>query len=232
MSMNRPITNDKVWFVVPAFNESQRLESVVKEVSAKYNIVVIDDGSTDSSGAIANKSGAYVLTHSVNLGQGAALQTGIDFALLKSAEIIITFDSDGQHHLSDAETMINVLQNDPSLDVVLGSRFTGKAENIPKLRRVFLKLSVMFTNLTTGLSLTDSHNGLRAFTAKGARNIRITQNKMAHASEILEKISQQKIPFKEIPVTITYTEHTLAKGQKISGASKIVEDLIISRVFK
>ena len=86
---------------------------------------------------------------------------------------------------------------------MLGSRFGGKAENMPAFRRAFLKQSVLFTNLTTGLTLTDSHNGLRAFTAKGAWGITITQNKMAHASEILEKISHNKIPFKEIPVTIT-----------------------------
>jgi glycosyltransferase involved in cell wall biosynthesis len=186
---------------------------------------VVDDGSSDGTGGAALFAGAVTLRHSLNLGQGAALQTGIDFALSQSAEIIVTFDADGQHDPNDIVAMER-LRRENGVEMVLGSRFIGHAEHLPATRRIVLQLARFFTNLTTRVKLTDAHNGLRLMTASAASRIRITQNRMAHASELIEQIRVHKISFVEAPVTIRYTDYSLAKGQKLSGAPKIFADLL------
>lgn len=219
---------DRVWFVIPMFNEGARVADVVRPIVERgFNVVAVDDGSFDDSSAFASQVGAHVLRHLINRGQGAALQTGMDYALAQGAERIVTFDSDGQHGLDDAESMLTVLNTTDS-EVVLGSRFRGKAIRMPLMRRIVLKLAIVFTNATTGLPLTDTHNGLRALTRGGAEKVKLRQDRMAHASEFLAIIAAKKMRFTEIPVTITYTDYSMAKGQRLSNAVRIIEDLVFS----
>ena len=226
MSNSRAQSN--VWFVIPALNEGPRVGEVIAEViEAGYNAVLVDDGSTDGTATVASENGAYVVSHLINRGQGAALQTGIDYALQQDAKKIVTFDSDGQHRLEDAVLMLETLDQ-PNCEVVLGSRFRGKAIDMPFMRRIVLSAATIFTNLTTGLKLTDTHNGLRALSAEGAAQIKLRQDRMAHASEILSIIARKKIPYIEVPVTIVYTEYSLKKGQKLSNSLRILEDLMFA----
>lgn len=217
--------DDAVWFVIAAFNEGPMIVEVVRRVSALANVVVVDDGSSDDTGARALDAGAHVVTHLVNRGQGAALQTGLEYGLSQGAEFLITFDADGQHDSDEAMAMIEVCRS-RSIDIVLGSRFLGRTVNMPLSRRLTLKAAVLFTRLSMGLNLTDAHNGLRVFTRHSAEEIRITQDRMAHASEILSEIGRKRISFVEYPVTITYSDYSLAKGQKISNSIRILEDMI------
>lgn len=222
-------TTRRTWFVIAAYNEESVIRKVVADVRAVYpNVVVVDDGSEDNSGAEALSAGARLVTHPINLGQGAALQTGITYALRNDAGFIVTFDADGQHRVDDVSAMLDLLQS-KNCDVVLGSRFVGTTENIPTMRRLFLKAAILFTRVSTGLKLTDTHNGLRVFRAEAAGKIRLQQNGMAHASEILEQISQLEMTYVEAPVNVRYTEYSLRKGQKTSNSLNILIDLIMER---
>ena len=212
--------------IVPAFNESAIIGPNVTSLRSRFaNVVVVDDGSTDVTAAAALAAGAVVLRHAVNAGQGAALQTGIDYALAHGAAFVATFDADGQHQVEDLVTMLAALQTG-SYDIALGSRFLGHAEGLPFARRLVLKAAVLFTNLTTGLQLTDAHNGLRVMTGQAARRLHIFQDGMAHASELIEQVGRLGLRCVEVPVTITYTEYSQAKGQRLSNSLLILRDLV------
>lgn len=223
---------NKLWVIIPAFNEGQVIKDVVGKVRALYpNVVVVDDCSSDDTSAMACSIGAIVLRHSINLGQGAALQTGISYALARGAEMIVTFDADGQHRFEDIAVLL-AKQAETGADVVVGSRFLGKAKNIPRLRKWMLKLAVVFSRLTSGVHLTDAHNGLRLLTRHAAQCIRIRQNRMAHASEIINQISANNLSVVEVPVTIVYSNYSLHKGQSLGNALNILAELFVARLNK
>jgi len=222
----QPLARARTWVVMPAFHEAQVIRRSVTELRTQFpNVVVVDDGSHDATAEEALAGGAVVVRHPLNLGQGAALQTGIQFALARGADFIATFDADGQHHVEDLVALLEVLEREP-LDIVLGSRFAGRAEGLSLARRVFLKAAVLFTNLTTGVRLTDAHNGLRVMTAAAARRIEIRQDQMAHASELVAQIGRLGLRFKEVPVTITYSPYSVQKGQRLSNGFRILSDLV------
>ena len=221
--------NLAVFFVVPAYNEGASVGVVVRRVKEKYpNVVVVDDGSADRTPARAKEAGAMVLRHLINRGQGAALKTGIDFALAQGAGIIVTFDSDGQHQLEDVEALIAPIR-EGRCEVALGSRFLHPESRVPFVRKVTLKLGVIFTRLVSRVRVTDTHNGLRALSRKAAEQIRIRQDRMAHASEILDEIGRLRLSYCEVPTRIVYTEYSKQKGQRSSAALRIVWDFLIGK---
>lgn len=191
------------------------------------DIIVVDDHSEDETAKLAFESGAIVIKHPMNLGQGAALQTGFNFALKEGADIVITFDADGQHRIEDALKMVEVIAADQA-DIVCGSRFLGtKSFNMPLSKKIWLRLATIFVRITTGVKVTDAHNGLRALSKKALKVISIKQNRMSHASEIISNIKKHRLRYKEIPVTILYTEYAISKGQKLKNSFNIVKDLFI-----
>lgn len=220
------------WVVMPAFNEGQPIRAVVEQVRLVFpRVVVVDDGSSDDTAAQARAAGADVVVHPVNLGQGAALQTGFDWALSRGAEWVITLDSDGQHDPADARALLaRALRQ--GWDVGLGSRFLGQTEGMPTSRRWLLKAALQFQNVTTGLRLTDVHNGLRVLSRRALQRLRIRQNRMAHASEIVSLIADSGLKVGEGPVTIRYTAYSLAKGQSALGAVHILFDLLMARLSR
>jgi glycosyltransferase involved in cell wall biosynthesis len=221
---------DQVWVVITAYNEAGVIGRVVSDVRRRgFRVVLVDDGSADATCEIAARAGAAVVRHPVNLGQGAALQTGIEFALGAGAEFVVTFDADGQHRAAEIETLIDALRESRA-DFALGSRFLGATVNLPPARRLLLKAATWFTRLTSGLRVSDTHNGFRAMTRCGAASIRLRQNRMAHASEFLEQIARSGLPYVEAPVTIEYSEYSLGKGQKLSDAFSILLDLSVQRL--
>ncbi len=221
-----------LWVICAAYNEATAIGRVVTELGrAGHQVIVVDDGSRDRTRDVAAAAGAHVVAHPINLGQGAALQTGIDYALSQGADILVTFDADGQHRVSDIARLTEALRQ-ARADFALGSRFLGQSSNLPKLRRWLLKAATVFTRLTTGLRLTDSHNGLRAFTRTGAAAIRLRQNRMAHASEILVEIAHSGLRYVEVPVTIDYTAYSLAKGQRIGDSLTILLDLFARELYR
>ncbi|WP_353191904.1 glycosyltransferase family 2 protein [Pandoraea pnomenusa] len=218
--------------MIAAFNEGTMIGDVVRSVKVLgYPVVVVDDGSRDSTADVALHAGAHVVVHPINLGQGAALQTGIQYAVHNDARIVVTFDADGQHAADEIERMTDALSSH-NVDFALGSRFIGQAVGIPKLRVLTLKAAALFTWITTGVRLTDAHNGFRAMTRDAATRLEIYQNRMAHASEIVSYIAKHKMRVVEVPVTITYTDYSLRKGQKLSNSVRILIDLFLGRISR
>jgi polyprenyl-phospho-N-acetylgalactosaminyl synthase len=232
LAIPKEIDLSSAWVVVAAYNESFAVgEAVTGLKEYDLRVVVVDDGSADDTSEAARDAGAVVVQHPINLGQGAALQTGIEFALRRGAQFIVTFDADGQHRASDVLALISSLVG-TGADIACGSRFLGRAENLPRSRRIMLKLATVFTYLTTGLKMTDAHNGLRAMTRRCAKRIRIRQNRMAHASEIIAEIARLKLRFVEVPVTICYSAYSLQKGQKLGNSINIVLDLVMRKLHR
>jgi len=219
---------DDVWVVVPLYNEGPVIGGVVQEVRATFaHVVCIDDGSSDDSAAAAEAAGAVVVRHPVNLGQGAALQTGFEYALsVPSMRWVVTFDADGQHQVSDVLAMLELAGSD-DLDVVFGSRFLDDRTEAGFLKGLVLKAAVGYTNLTTGTRLTDAHNGLRVMSRDVVSRVDITQNRMAHASELVQQIGHLGIRYGESPVHILYTDYSRSKGQSLWNAVNILADLIL-----
>src|SRR5262245_15911741 len=150
----QPLPGNNVWIVIAAYNEARVITAVIGDLKrAGYQVAVVDDGSSDATARVAAQAGAAVVRHAINLGQGAGLQTGIEFALREGADIIVTFDGDGQHRASDLLGLIDAL-NAHRADFVLGSRFLGGAVNQPLSRRLMLPAATWFTRLTTGLRVT------------------------------------------------------------------------------
>jgi glycosyltransferase involved in cell wall biosynthesis len=224
--------NAGVWIVIPAYNEAERLGTTLASVAEfSPRIVVIDDGSTDGTPAEALRHPVWLVRHALNRGQGAAIQTGIDFAIERGADIIVTFDADGQHSARDVAALVEPIRKGVA-DVSLGSRFLGTAVGLPKGRRLILKLGVIFTRIFSRIQVTDTHNGLRAFSRSAAECISITHDRMAHASEILDQIQAHGLRYQEVPVTIHYTPGTLAKGQSSWNALKMAGQLILGRLLR
>jgi glycosyltransferase involved in cell wall biosynthesis len=209
--------------VIAAYNEGKVIRQVVGEVvRAGWPVVVVDDGSRDNTVAEARAAHAVVVRHAVNLGQGAALQTGIDYALRRGAEYIVTFDADGQHACEDIPSLVAALAD---ADVALGSRFLGKEiEGATARRKALLRTATLVSNGLSGLRLTDAHCGFRAIRASVAPKIRIQQDRMAHASELLRKLHTSGVRVVEVPTTVRYTEHSMSKGQGGVQAVRILFD--------
>lgn len=199
--------------------------------SLHLNVVVIDDGSQDDTAERAKCAGAMLLRHVINRGQGAALQTGIEYSLAHGAKFVITFDSDGQHCTKDLPNLLApILRGE--VEIVLGSRFLGRVENMPWTRWLLLKAAVGFTRLTSGMRVTDAHNGLRAFSRRAAQQIHITLDRMAHASEVIDQIRASRLPVREVPVTIRYTDYSREKGQSSLAAVKVAFHYLLGKVLR
>ncbi|PYI39814.1 glycosyl transferase [Arthrobacter psychrolactophilus] len=209
------------------YNEASVVGTVITGLREVFPYVVcVDDGSTDGSQEVARAAGAVVVQHPVNLGQGASLQTGIEYALGDpELDCIITFDADGQHRVIDAQLMAERIKSGEA-EIVLGSRFLDKRTKISPAKRLVLRTAAVQSRLATGMALTDAHNGLRAFSPKVARGIHLTQNRMAHASELVHQIAEMKPKWVEQPVEIIYTDYSKAKGQSLLNSVNILADLL------
>ena len=225
---------NSIFVVIPAYNESRAIRSTVEPLIAHgYTVVVVDDHSIDQTCAVLQKLPVYYLRHPINLGQGAALQTGMDFALQQGAEFIIHFDADGQHQAEDISMLMEPLQCGQA-DVVIGSRFLRweDRQEVPTFRQLFLRVAVLVNWLITGVRLTDAHNGFRALTRSAAQKIYLRENRFAHASEILVQIRHAKLRYVERPTKIVYTNYSKAKGQSLWNAFNIMVDLLLSRFIR
>lgn len=237
--------------IIPSYNEklltktltdlcSDSLKQSLTAVNIKkISIVLVDDGSTlpvefeqlpQTQASLNDPFQIHLLRHSVNLGQGAAIQTGVEYGLIISADIFITYDSDGQHSPEDIPRLVSSLQSN-QIDIVFGSRFLGIPTNANWTRLALLKAAIQFERALTGLSLSDSHNGLRAFLPKFAKNIKFRHNRMAHATEIKMITKKTNAKYAELPVRISYSADSTQKGQSNFDALKILKDLAYVYIF-
>lgn len=222
----------EVFVIIAAFNEAECIADVVRDVREVYpNVVVVDDGSSDDTAERAREAGAWVLTHLINRGQGAALQTGITYALARGAQFVVTFDADGQHDVADIAALIAPIVRG-EVDVSLGSRFLREGVEMPASRRVLLFFAVLFMRMTVRARLTDAHNGLRAFSRAAAERVDLKLDRMAHASEIVDQVVSSGVRYKEVPVHVRYTDYSLRKGQRNSAAFRVVFDYLMARLIR
>lgn len=222
----------EVWIVVPCHDEGPVIGEVVRELREHFpQVVAIDDGSTDDTHARLLATGATVIRHPINLGQGAALRTGFDYACGRGARYLVTFDGDGQHRVGDAVALLDRLV-ESGADVALGSRFLDRRTRMPAARRRLLRAAVWFTRRVSGLPLTDAHNGLRAFRRETIALLDLSQPRMAHASEILHGIARHRLRWVEVPVDIAYTDRSRAKGQVALDAINVLVDLFVRRCLR
>lgn len=223
---------DDVVVIIPVYNEAKVIRGVVEDVLKTFkHVVCINDGSSDDSAAEIAKTKAFLVNHAINMGQGAALQTGIEFARMLPAEYFVTYDADGQHRIEDAKSMVDIARKG-DVDIVFGSRFKGRAIGMPKVKRLVFSLAIWFSNITSGLKLSDTHNGLRVFNRYVAETMQITMPDMTHASEILEITAKKRYRYTEIPVVIEYTDYSRGKGQSIINAVNIGFDTLLRKITK
>jgi glycosyltransferase involved in cell wall biosynthesis len=217
----------RTWVIIPMYNEGRVVEEVVRTTRETFpHVVCIDDGSSDESAEAALAGGAVVVRHPINMGQGAALQTGFDYALSDPLmSEVVTFDADGQHQVSDAVEMVAKLRAE-GLDVVIGSRFLDDRTEVGRLKKAVLKTAALYTRWTSGMALTDAHNGLRVLDRSLLEHVRIQQNRMAHASELVDKIGRAKVRWAEHPTHIIYSDYSKAKGQSLLNSVNILFELI------
>lgn len=215
------------YIVIPAKNEAPRLGSVLQSLQAQGypNIIVVNDGSTDRTQEIARSYGVTVLQHIVNLGPGAATQTGIEFALEKGAKYILTIDADGQHLAEDIEPLlIEIVQS--KADVVIGSRFLQSNGLIPKSRLFFNKIANLVTAFFTGVYVSDSQSGMKVFTADFAKKLDFKFNGFEFCTELFRIIHREKAILSEVPIQVIYTKETMEKGQSFSNGIFMVLRLV------
>ena len=219
---------DDSWLVVPLYNEATVIGQVIEDAKGTFtNIVCVDDGSSDGSAAIARQHGSRVIEHPFNLGQGAALQTGMEFVRRQTnARYIVTFDADGQHSVADAAAMVDRARAE-DLAIIFGSRFLDDATQVGWSKKLVLKTAAAVTKQRTGLDLTDAHNGLRLLRRDALQQVVLRQDGMAHASEIVSQLACTGLPWAEMPVHIAYTDYSKAKGQSLLNSVNILVDLVM-----
>lgn len=223
-------SNPGVLVIVPAYNEAEVIRSVIERIRRNWSVLVIDDGSADATADEARAAGAIVLRHCVNRGQGAALQTGIEYARRAGYDSVVTFDADGQHDADDIARLVAPIRAGRA-DVAMGSRFLGAASDIPAGRKILLRGAILFTWAMSGVRLTDAHNGLRAFGPRAMKEIELTQDGMAHASEVIDQILKAELRVEEVPVAVRYTSYSLGKGQRKRDALRTAMDYLLGRLF-
>ena len=223
-----------VFVIVPCFNEGPVIRQTIAELLALgVTVVVVDDGSRIPVRQPDEPLPFHLVRHSINLGQGAALQTGMDYALRQGAELLIHFDADGQHDPATILPMVEILRSQ-TVDVVLGSRFLLPAHQraVPAVKRLLLRGGTFISWLFSGLWLSDTRSGLRGLTRQAAQQIRLTENGFGHATEILSEVRRGRLRYREIPTLVRYTDYSRGKGQTAGSNLNLVLDLLLHRVFR
>lgn len=222
----------KVFIVVPAYNEENSIKKVIVDLKSHgyEHIVVVADGSADDTYNKAQETGVYVLKHMINCGAGAATKTGIDAALILGADIVVTFDGDGQHSAKDIKKLLPPIQ-EKKVEVVIGSRFLQK-NKIPIMRRVLNFLGNILTFMLGGVWVSDSQSGLKAFSRMAAKKIEIHTSGFEFCSEIMRNIAEKNLSYKEVPIDVLYSTETMAKGQNFANGIKTGVKLVLRSLMK
>jgi len=215
------------YIIIPAKNEATRIGQVLHSLKdlGYQNVVVIDDGSTDNTAEVAKGFGAFVIQHPINMGPGAATQTGISYSLDQGAEYLVTIDADTQHFPKDIQRMLDTII-EKNVEVVIGSRFLEQ-NNIPLTRIFYNKIANVVSFMATGIYLSDSQSGMKAFTADFCSKAKLYHNGFEFCVEIIRNISDLNVRYTEVPIDVQYTHETLQKGQNLWVGFRM-----LGRIFK
>ena len=210
---------------IPAFNEEKNIGKVIVTLKKITNdIIVCDDGSNDLTKEIAEGLGAKVISHTKNMGYGEAIKSIFNEAKKKEADILVTFDADGQHRPEDIMSLTKPII-DQEAEVVIGSRFLKNETNMPKYRKIGVKVLTKVTNMSIKENLTDSQSGLRAYQKKVLQNISLTDSGMGISTEILIKSHQEEFRIVEVPIQILYGKNTSTHNPVSHGTSVLLSTI-------
>jgi glycosyltransferase involved in cell wall biosynthesis len=210
---------------IPAFNEEKNIGLIVAKLRQKYDYVIVcDDGSSDMTATIASSLGARVVKHEKNSGYGSAIKTIFNEARKIDCDVLVTFDADGQHQISEIDSILAPIYEGKA-DIVIGSRFLGEAKDLPKYRKIGIKTITGLTNVMTGSKITDSQSGFRAYSSKVLREILPTESGMGISTEILIKASKKEMRIVEVPITITYEGDSHSQEPISHGTSVIMSTI-------
>ena len=224
MEKNR--RNLKIAIGLPAFNEGKNIASIIAQLKKKYALIIVcDDGSSDFTSIIAEEMGAIVIKHKKNLGYGAAIRSLFLKAQELDCDILVTFDSDGQHKISDIESVIQPIENKQA-NIVIGSRFLGNIEgDVPTYRKLGIKAITNLVNSNTGNKITDSQSGFRGYDKKTLEKIIPSESGMGVSTEILIKSNKYKLKITEVPITILYKKEITSQQTLSHGTSVILSTM-------
>ena len=216
----------KIAIGLPAFNEGKNIASIIAQLKKKYALIIVcDDGSSDFTSVIAEEMGAIVIKHKKNLGYGAAIRSLFLKAQELDCDILVTFDSDGQHKISDIESVIQPIENKQA-NIVIGSRFLGNIEgNVPSYRKLGIKAITNLVNSNTGNKITDSQSGFRGYDKKTLEKIIPSESGMGVSTEILIKSNKYKLKIIEVPITILYKKEITSQQTLSHGTSVILSTM-------
>ena len=215
----------KIIIGIPAFNEEKNIGPIVAKLKKKYDqVIVCDDGSSDMTETIASSLGAHVVKHDKNLGYGSAIKTIFNEAGKIGGDVLVTFDADGQHQISEIDTVLQPIFENQA-DIVIGSRFLGETKDLPRYRKIGIQTITGLTNIMTGSKITDSQSGFRAYTKKVLKEISPTESGMGISTEILIKASKKEMRIVEVPITISYEDNTHSQEPISHGTSVIMSTI-------
>lgn len=232
-NLNNPesstMSGGDIWVIIPAYNEEKIIGEVLEELFSRgLKLVIIDDGSTDRTYQIAqaivedNPGRGYLYRHPINRGLGATLKTGIEVCLGKGADIMVTFDADGQHNPDDILPVCQPIIKGQA-DVVIGVR---NFNDMPEVKKVSNQLMNLITRIFYGANVRDSQSGLRAFNRKAAVALDIESREYGISSEIIREIKRKELKMEEVPIETIYTDYALAKGTNLKVGIKILVRMI------
>ncbi len=215
----------KIIIGIPAFNEEKNIGPIVAKLKKKYDqVIVCDDGSSDMTETIASSLGAHVVKHDKNLGYGSAIKTIFNEAGKLEGDVLVTFDADGQHQISEIDSVLQPIFENKA-DIVIGSRFLGETKDLPRYRKIGIKTITRLTNVMTGSKITDSQSGFRAYSKKVLKEISPTESGMGISTEILIKASKKEMRIVEVPITISYADSTHSQEPISHGTSVIMSTI-------
>ena len=216
----------KIIIGIPAFNEEKNIAGIITKLAdITDTIIVCNDGSSDLTSDIAEKMGAFVINHEKNLGYGAAIRSIFLKAKELDGDILVTFDADGQHRIEDIEQVTKPII-DQEADLVIGSRFLDESEKeVPRYRKVGIKVITKITNASIKKQLTDSQSGFRAYSKKVLAELNPSELGMGISTEILIKASAKNFRISEVPIKILYSNDTSTHNPITHGSSVILSTI-------
>ena|SRR2546423_13648397 len=228
-----------LYLVIPAFNEGRVIGTTLAQLPREFpgvdesKIIVVDDGSTDDTAEVVARCGdtrVVLLRHSINRGLGGALGTGLEYARLKGADYVVTYDADGQHAPEDIVAILGPLMSGDA-DAVIGSRLINP-KGMPWYRVAGNWGLNLFTYFVFGMWTTDSQSGMRGFSKAALAQIQVRMDRMEVSSEFIKEIRRCRLRYTEVPIRAIYSDYSLSKGQSNWNAFNILIRLVLHRLME
>ena len=223
----------KTLVILPAFNEATIIGTVISNIQEAgfLKICVVNDGSSDNTTEIAKKAGAILITHPINRGTGAAVQTGLVYAFQKGFSNAVLMDSDGQHLPKDIFRLLKKMR-ETQADIVIGNRFSREQNEVPIRRIIYNQIANIFTNIFCKKNYPDTQSGFRLLNRKAIETIHLHNRGFGFCSEMLIQAERANLQVKFTPIQVLYTDYSLSKGQNLVQGIRTAKSILWDLIFK